>query len=271
LDIDNDADLDIYLANEGANKVFRNRGGGVFQDATVVPLGDTGSGKAVAVADCDGDGRTDIYLANSGGANRLFRNQYQPDNKWLKVRLVGVSSDAAGIGARVRVVAGGVSQVREVSGGSGYCSQNTLVAEFGLGAAAVVDTLEVRWPYGSIQDTTGVAANQTVTLTESDVSEVAVPAAPAHAPAIRQPSPNPFAGSVAVSFAAAPGRRASLDVYDIRGRLVATLFDADAPSAEVTLEWNGKDLAGRDAAPGLYFLRLRSGDLADTRRVVRLK
>ena len=272
LDADNDGDLDIYLANEGANKIMRNRGGGVFQDATVVPLGDTGSGKGVAVADYDGDGRTDIFLANSAGTNRLFHNEYQPDNRWLRVRLVGISSNAAGIGARVRIVAGGVSQIREISGGSGYCSQNTLVAEFGLGLASTVDTIEVRWPYGSVQDTTNVAKNQVVTITESDVSGVAKPAAASPGLMLYEARPNPFRGVTTIRFAVATSRAVSLKVYDVRGRLVSTLLDAElAEPGEQTLQWNGKDGAGTDAAPGLYFLRLESGPFAQTQRLVHLR
>lgn len=275
LDADNDGDLDIYLANEGANKIIRNRGGGVFQDATVVPLGDTGSGKAVAVADYDADGRTDVYLANSGGANRAFHNEYQQDNRWLKVRLVGVSSNAAGIGARVRVVAGGVSQIREISGASGYCSQNTLVAEFGLGAASTVDTLEVRWPYGSVQETTGVARNQVITIVESDVSGVAKPTESSPSLLLLEACPNPFRGSTAIRFAVATEQAVSLRMYDIRGRLVADLLGGLGAEAmepgEQTLKWNGKDRNGADVAPGLYFLRLESGATAETRRLVHLK
>ncbi len=75
-DYDNDGDLDLYLANYGqANKLFRNDGGGTFVDATgASPLGDTGSGAGVAWGDYDNDGDLDLYLANQGQANKLFRN-----------------------------------------------------------------------------------------------------------------------------------------------------------------------------------------------------
>jgi hypothetical protein len=272
LDVDNDGDIDIYLANEGANKVLRNRGADSFQDATVTPLGDSGVGKGVAAADYDGDGRPDLYLANTGGTNRLFHNEYQPDNHWLRVRLVGTSSNAAGIGARVRVVAGGMSQVREISGGSGYCSQSTLVAEFGLGAAATADTIEVTWPYGSVEDTVAVAANQTVTITESDMSGLAGPAEISPEPVLLGARPNPFRASTTIRFALATGGRVSLKVFDIRGRLVSTLLDGESiGTGEQAVDWNGKDAQGRDAAPGLYFARLESGALAKTHRLIHLK
>ncbi|MBE0565598.1 MAG: VCBS repeat-containing protein [Krumholzibacteria bacterium] len=152
-DYDNDGDLDLYLANVGsANKLLRNDGG-TFLDATalVPPLGDAGNGFGVAWGDYDNDGDLDLYLANSGQANKLFRNDAAENQHWLQVKLEGTRSNRAGIGARVRVVAGGSSQIREISGGSGYCSQDAMVASFGLGAAATIDSLIVHWPSGVVQ------------------------------------------------------------------------------------------------------------------------
>ena len=50
------------------------------------------------------------------------------------------------MGARVRVVAGGLSQIREIAGGGSYLSQSDLRANFGLGKAALVQTVEITWP-----------------------------------------------------------------------------------------------------------------------------
>ena len=69
-------------------------------------------------------------------------------NHWLTLRLVGTRSNRSAIGARVRCVAAGVRQTQEVRGGGSYASQNDLRVHFGLGAAARVDRLEVRWPNG---------------------------------------------------------------------------------------------------------------------------
>jgi len=68
---------------------------------------------------------------------------------------------------RVRVVAGGMSQIREISGGSGLDSQNSLTAEFGLGAAVIADTVEVLWSSGVVDRLFGVAVDQRFTLTET--------------------------------------------------------------------------------------------------------
>ena len=75
-------------------------------------------------------------------------------------------SNAAAIGTRVKITTPAGIQIREVSGGSGYCSQGSLVVEFGLGSYTSVSQVEVRWPSGTVQTLTSVAADQKITITE---------------------------------------------------------------------------------------------------------
>ena len=172
-DYDNDGDLDLYLPRvDGPNQLLRNDGGDVFTNVTAGSVGDPGISHGAAWADFDKDGDLDLYIANSGvyptwEADKLLRNNLSNGNHWLHVDVKGVASNASGIGARIRIVAGGSSQIREISGGSGYLSQNSLTAEFGLGAAAVADTVEVRWPSGVIDREYNVSADQAITITES--------------------------------------------------------------------------------------------------------
>ena len=168
-DYDNDGDLDLYLTNGGSpsnNKLFRNDGGGNFTDATSPILAVSSTGIGVAFGDYDIDGDIDLYVAHGyPSQNKLFRNEIGTANHWLHVNLVGTTSNASAIGARVRIVAGGVSQIREVSGGSGFCSQNSLTAEFGLGFNLLVDTLQIQWPSAKSIDTyTNIPVDQLLTL-----------------------------------------------------------------------------------------------------------
>ena len=84
--------------------------------------------------------------------------------------LLGFISNTSSIGTRVKVKATikgqAVWQMREISGQTGYLSQNSLNAEFGLGDAAIIDSIHIEWPNGFVQDTTGVAINQYLTMTE---------------------------------------------------------------------------------------------------------
>ena len=82
------------------------------------------------------------------------------------MRLVGTRSNRNAIGARLRLTAGGKTQMREVKAGASYLGQHDLRAHFGLAQASTIDRLEIRWPNGQVETVTGVAANQIVTITE---------------------------------------------------------------------------------------------------------
>lgn len=167
-DVENDGDLDLFLTNTSGeqNHLYLNDGRGFFTRVdTVAGLGGTASSLGTAFGDIDTDGDLDLYVVISGGANRLYRNEGN-SNKYLFVKTVGTISNRAGIGAKVRVVCNGLSQIREVSGGAGYLSQESLPVEFGLGKATIVDSVFVYWPSGVIQDTTNVSINQVITLEE---------------------------------------------------------------------------------------------------------
>jgi hypothetical protein len=75
-DYDNDLNPDIYIARDGANKLYRNNGDGTFTDVTsTAGVGNTGSTQAAAFGDFDQDGDLDLYITNiSGGTNKLYRN-----------------------------------------------------------------------------------------------------------------------------------------------------------------------------------------------------
>jgi hypothetical protein len=85
---------------------------------------------------------------------------------WLGVKTIGTRSNRDGIGARIRVTAGDLVQIREIkSGGSLYC-QSDLRAHFGLGDRMRVDRLEIRWPSGIRQTIENLAVDQVVTVRE---------------------------------------------------------------------------------------------------------
>ena len=176
-DYDGDGDLDLFVANAfvEVNFLFRNDGAGTFAR---VPDGDhvTTSGEWIGPAwgDYDNDGDLDLFVSQDNHRNdALYRNDARANgntNGWLLVRLVGTASNRSAIGAKVRVRAmlGGAQiwQMREISGGSGSCSQNDLRAHFGLGNAAQVDLLRIEWPSGIVQELTNVAPKQILTVTE---------------------------------------------------------------------------------------------------------
>ncbi|MBI4531838.1 MAG: CRTAC1 family protein [Candidatus Latescibacteria bacterium] len=179
-DYDYDGDLDLYLGNGGpergraeADILYRNNGDGTFTDATDdAGVGDMGRGHGAIFGDYDGDGDLDIYVPMGGffpddsDFSNLFRNDGVINN-WVIFKLVGTRSNRDGIGAKVAVKSGTLVQVAEVSGGSGFGSQNSLPVEFGLGKNLTVDEVTVRWPSGTIQTLKDLPVNRTLTITES--------------------------------------------------------------------------------------------------------
>ncbi len=167
-DFDNDGYLDLYVANcNSANRLFRSLDGDSFHNVAPGSIADAGDALGVAWGDYDNDGLLDLYLAKSNETGKLFRNEIGSDNHWLQVRLAGTVSNRSAVGARVRVVAGEARQTRWIEGGSGYVSQNSLPAEFGMGAAATIDSLIIHWPSGVVNFYTDVPADQILELVES--------------------------------------------------------------------------------------------------------
>jgi hypothetical protein len=167
-DIDNDGFLDVYLGTGAPsfgslipNILLRNDAGRRFDDVTeATGTGHLQKGHGVAFADLDRDGDEDIVL-NAGGAvpgdrydDAVFENPGTPGRHWVDLRLVGVRSNRAAIGAKIRVtvapVPGGRGaatrlRYREVSSGGSFGS-NSYVQHVGLGGATGIESIEIAWP-----------------------------------------------------------------------------------------------------------------------------
>ncbi len=169
-DYDNDGWLDLFIANghvypeiedvdphtrfKQLNSLLHNQGNGKFTEVgSLAGEGFTTPyvGRGVAFADFDNDGFVDLVVGNNGDPPLLLHNGGNNGNHFANFKLLGTKSNRDAMGARVRITAGGVSQIREISGGGSYISQSDLRANFGLGKTNRIDELEISWPSGVTQ------------------------------------------------------------------------------------------------------------------------
>ncbi|MFM8583910.1 MAG: CRTAC1 family protein [Planctomycetaceae bacterium] len=180
-DFDRDGDEDAFVSNGHVIRfpsnseiaqvplLLENLAGKRFQNVAPIAgdyLASKHRGRGLAVGDLDGDGRVDIAISHINDPVAVLRNESDEQNHWLRVRLTGRKSNRSAIGAHVRLVSGGQSQVHLVKGGGSYASTSDHTIHFGLGKEPVVNELEIHWPGGNVQRLAGVAADQSITVVE---------------------------------------------------------------------------------------------------------
>lgn len=182
LDPDNDGDLDLLLANGHVQDGIARIQPGVsyaqpaqlfewtaarFREVLGPGVADIARpivGRAVATGDFDDDGLVDVLVTNLEGDPLLLRNETAGAGNWLSLRFAGRRSPRDGTGAIVTAVLGGRKIVRYAGTGGGYLSTSDARVHLGLGSAAAVDRLTVRWPHGGEQTWTSLPANRSITL-----------------------------------------------------------------------------------------------------------
>jgi hypothetical protein len=166
LDVDNDGDLDLYVANghimdniaqieeltswAQASQLYLNDGRGHFHLAPAdwgPSLSEPRVGRGLALADFDGDGDEDLAISNSTQRPWLLRNDAATGHR-IVLRLSGPHGRADAEGAVVTLTAGDSKLRRELVGGTTYASSNSHDLVIGLGDATSVDELLIRWPGG---------------------------------------------------------------------------------------------------------------------------
>ena len=122
--------------------------------------------RGAVFADFNNDGQIDIALSALDDAPSLLMNQGTPEQQWILIQLEGTKSNRSGVGARITVNSGGMTQTREVKAGGSYASSNDPRAHFGLGAAKTIDEIAVTWPSGKSTMLTGVKPGQILKIRE---------------------------------------------------------------------------------------------------------
>jgi enediyne biosynthesis protein E4 len=185
LDVDNDGWLDLIavsghvypqidtLPSGGGYRqpklLHLNQTDGTFCDATAqsgTALLQKRVSRGLAVGDLFNDGNMDIVVSDLDGAPMLLRNKGIPGRHWISFELAGTKSNRLALGAKLKITAGKMTQTEEIHSGGSYLSQNDLRVHFGLGSAASVDTVEIRWPSGTVDTLKNVAADHFYSVLE---------------------------------------------------------------------------------------------------------
>jgi hypothetical protein len=122
--------------------------------------------RGLAVGDLFNDGNMDVVISDIDGAPMILRNHGVPGRHWVSFELAGTKSNRLALNARLKIVAGGMTQTDEIHSGGSYLSQNDLRVHFGLGAATKIDSLEIRWPSGKVETLSNLAADQFYSVLE---------------------------------------------------------------------------------------------------------
>jgi enediyne biosynthesis protein E4 len=189
-DFDNDGRKDLFTANADIldnamelarrpfalpNQVFRNKGGLAFEDVSTkagasfsVPAAHRGA----AFGDLNNDGLVDVVVTVLNGPPEIWMNRSGAQNAsnrnhWIIVKLVGVKSNRDGLGTKVKVTTSLGAQYNQATTAVSYNSSSDKRVHFGLGSAAVLETIELTWPSGIKQTLKNVKADQILTVTES--------------------------------------------------------------------------------------------------------
>jgi len=274
-DFNNDGNLDLFVCNDGQNNaLYLNNGPptyGFTKVTTGIIVSDGGSSFGCAAADFDNNGSLDLFVANHLGRQNFLYTNDGNGNKWVNIKCAGNTANKSAIGVKVRVraIINGSPrwQTQEVAAQTGYNSQN-LVLHFGLGDATQIDSMKVEWHPGSTEIYTGVAVNKNFTVTQSAgiSTEVRTVVAVPELFRLAQNFPNPFNPATVISYQLAVNSFATMKVYDLLGREVATLVNEDKPAGSYTVQWDAAHFAS-----GVYFYRVQAGNFIDTKKMILMK
>ena len=163
--------VDRPLAFSGPIRFGKNNGNNTFTEVGAsLGLADPRKSRNVVYGDYDNDGDLDAFVVNYGEPCSLMRNDLNNGNNYFKVKLNGNPSNKDGIGSKLKVTtADGAVQYFETRSGSNLGGGDAIDAHFGLGTQVLIQELEITWPSGTVQVLNNLDANQSMTITETNV------------------------------------------------------------------------------------------------------
>ena len=163
---------DAMTSTKLQHYAFRNKGDLTFtNEAANWGLSTPSFANGAAYADLDGDGALDLVVNNVDDEAFVYRNNARTllkENHYLEVKLEGEGRNRFGVGSKVTIENGKEKLYQELSPTRGFQSSVDYVLDFGLGKIDTVKSVTVEWPNGRVSTVTNIAANQRITVKQSE-------------------------------------------------------------------------------------------------------
>ena len=279
LDLDNDTDLDLYVANGFVpgpaylptnivdhDKVFLNNGNGVFQEDTVNYFIDNPFvARGMAHSDIDNDGDLDVISVvqkaplNATRNSKLFQNQLLNNNdtnlagkNWLQLQLEGVIVNRDAYGSKVYLYTDNQVFMRELNGGSSHCSHSTSILHFGLNTIEQVDSIIIHWTGGIHQQTIyDIPANRRIMVTEAEAEFTTTIDDFIPVTAKIKIFPNPSKDWLSIELPNLKNETTTITILALTGQSLFTLTAPNQSSFRIPI---------MDLSSGIYLLKVESGE-----------
>jgi hypothetical protein len=265
IQINNHIDLDVFLLNEELAP-----GDHVFADvASFIGITTTGDRKGGAYLDYDMDGFLDLFVPSLVFGSLVYHNVGNSNN-WIGLILEGTHSNRDAIGTLIKVHTGDKQQMRFTRVPTTWKIQDNPYVHVGVGEAATIDSIVIRWPLGLKETYTNLTINKYHKIKEGEITS-----------AVKQPStlepnyytleqnyPNPFNGSTQIRYCLVEQGRVTLRVLNIEGQLIRTLVDNTYKAGEYKVNWDGKSDNNFDVPSGVYFYVLKSRNQIKSKKML---
>ena len=264
-DFDNDGDLDCVVTNEAIqrNTYYQSniiQGSTVFTKITNEPfVSITGDHYCATSGDYDNDGDLDLFISGNSDKGLFKNNTSQKD--FINIKLIGATSNKSGIGAKVRVKANGIWQMREISSQNSFNGMNMLNAHFGFGTSGpnplIIDSIRIEWPSGTVDVCTQVISNIFYIANEGGCLTTNLATLKNSNKLIQNLSinPNPVNDKLIFNFSLTQNSKIELTLTDVMGKVV---LKKSILHSEVGYNNSSLDIAL--LSKGFYTMLLSSGN-----------
>jgi hypothetical protein len=179
-DFNNDMYLDIFhvngfpsllvgesdFVNDASRMFINNKDGKFFEFSRALNLNDTGMGRAILCFDNDRDGDIDILVSNNRGESKFYQNNLDNGNNYITLKLLQGNTNIDAIGAKIQLIAGGTTQIRQILAGGSFASSSPTAQHFGLAQSSSIDSILITWPDNTTQLLQNIEVNQYLTISK---------------------------------------------------------------------------------------------------------